>query len=59
MAVTGSAFMTKLGLGTTAVTTNYILDVNGNGKFVNNVDVGGSITVQSNINNQNGTIIQW
>ena len=59
LAVSGNAFISKLGLGTSTITSNYALDVNGNAKIGNNVDVGGSITVESNINNQNGTIIQW
>ena len=59
LAVTGNAFISKLGLGTSTITSNYTLDVTGNAKIGNNVDVSGSVTVQSNINNQNGTIIQW
>ena len=59
MAVGGNAFISKLGLGTSTIHNNYTLDVTGNAYFKNNVDVSGSITVQANINNPNGTIIQW
>jgi hypothetical protein len=39
----GNAFITKLGLGTSAVNENYSLEVNGSTRVVNNIDVGGTI----------------
>jgi hypothetical protein len=39
----GNAFITKLGLGTSAVNANYSLEVNGSARVVNNIDVGGII----------------
>ena len=39
----GNAFITKLGLGTSAVNANYSLEVNGSTRVVNNIDVGGII----------------
>jgi hypothetical protein len=58
MDIAGNAFISNLGLGTTTVNANYTLEVNNNARIVNNLDVSGSITVQTNINNY-GRIIQW
>jgi photosystem II stability/assembly factor-like uncharacterized protein/cytoskeletal protein CcmA (bactofilin family) len=58
MTVSGNATISKLGLGTTAITSNYTLDVNGSAWIRNNIDVSGSLSVQTNINSY-GTIIQW
>jgi hypothetical protein len=58
MDIAGNAFITKLGLGTSSVNTNYTLDVAGNTKVSNNVDVSNSLSVQANIYSY-GTIIQW
>ena len=58
MDISGNAFISKLGLGTSSVNANYTLEVNDNARIVNNLDVSGSLTVQSNINNY-GIIIQW
>jgi hypothetical protein len=58
MDIAGNAFISKLGLGTSAVNANYTLEVNNNARIVNNLDVSGSLSVQTNINNS-GIIIQW
>ena len=58
MDIAGNAFISKLGLGTSSVNANYTLEVNNNARIANNLDVSGSLTVQSNINNY-GIIIQW
>ena len=58
MDITGNAFITKLGLGTSAVNANYTLEVNNNARIVSNLDVSGSLTVQTNINSY-GRIVQW
>jgi len=56
--ITGNAFITRLGLGTSAVNANYTLEVNNNARIVNNLDVSGSLSVQNNIHLY-GTIVQW
>jgi hypothetical protein len=56
--ISGSAFATRLGLGTTGVNMNYQLDVSGNEYVSGNVDVSGNMSVQQNIFNY-GTIYQW
>ena len=58
MDISGNAIISKLGLGTSAVNANYTLEVNNNARIVNNLDVSGSLSVQTNINNS-GIIIQW
>ena len=58
MDIAGNAFISKLGLGTSAVNANYTLEVNNNARIVNNLDVSGSLSVQTNINSY-GIIIQW
>ena len=58
MDIFGNAFISKLGLGTSTVNANYTLEVNNNARIVNNLDVSGSLSVQTNINNS-GIIIQW
>jgi predicted acyltransferase (DUF342 family) len=58
MDISGNAFISKLGLGTSSVNLNYTLDVNGNMRVSNNVDISGSFSVQTNINSF-GNIIQW
>ena len=58
MDILGNAFISKLGLGTSTVNANYTLEVNNNARIVNNLDVSGSLSVQTNINNS-GIIIQW
>ena len=58
MDIAGNAFISKLGLGTSSVNVNYTLEVNNNARIASNLDVSGSLTVQSNINNY-GIIIQW
>ncbi len=58
MDISGNAFISKLGLGTSAVNANYTLEVNNNARIVNNLDVSGSLSVQTNINSH-GIIIQW
>jgi photosystem II stability/assembly factor-like uncharacterized protein len=58
MDITGNAFISKLGLGTSAVNTSYTLEVNNNARIVNNLDVSGSLSVQTNFNHY-GIIIQW
>ena len=58
MDISGNAFISRVGLGTSAVNTNYTLEVNNNARIVNNLDVSNSLTVQSNINLY-GTIVQW
>jgi photosystem II stability/assembly factor-like uncharacterized protein/predicted RNase H-related nuclease YkuK (DUF458 family) len=58
MDIAGNAFITKLGLGTNAVNTNYALDVAGSAKVSANVDMSGSLSVQTNIFSY-GTIYQW
>jgi hypothetical protein len=58
MDILGNAFISRLGLGTSAVNTNYTLEVNNNTRIVNNLDVSNSLTVQNNINLY-GRIVQW
>jgi hypothetical protein len=58
MDITGNAFISKLGLGTNSVNTNYTLEVNNNARVSNNLDVSNSLTVQNNINLY-GKIVQW
>ena len=58
MDISGNAFISKLGLGTSVVNANYTLEVNNNARIVNNLDISGSLSVQSNINLY-GTIVQW
>ena len=58
MDILGNAFISRVGLGTSAVNTNYTLEVNNNARIVNNLDVSNSLTVQNNINLY-GTIVQW
>jgi hypothetical protein len=58
MDISGNAFISRLGLGTSGVNANYTLEVNNNARIASNLDVSGSLTVQSNINNY-GIIIQW
>jgi photosystem II stability/assembly factor-like uncharacterized protein len=58
MDITGNAFISKLGLGTNSVNTNYTLEVNNNARVSNNLDVSNSLTVQNNINLY-GRIVQW
>ena len=58
MDIAGNAFISRLGLGTSSVNANYTLEVNNNARIASNLDVSGSLTVQSNINNY-GRIIQW
>jgi len=52
MDISGNAFISKLGLGTSAVNANYTLEVNNNARIANNLDVSGSLAVQN-------IIIQW
>jgi len=56
--ISGSAFATRLGLGTTGVNMSYQLDVSGSEYVSANVDVSGNMSVQQNIFNY-GTIYQW
>jgi hypothetical protein len=56
--ISGSAFATRLGLGTTGVNMTYKLDVSGSEYVSANVDVSGNMSVQQNIFNY-GTIYQW
>ena len=58
MDIAGNAFISKLGLGTSDVNANYTLEVNNNARIVNNLDVSGSLSVQTNINLY-GRILQW
>jgi hypothetical protein len=58
MDIAGNAFISKLGLGTTVVNSSYVLDVGGSAKVTNNIDMSGSLSVQTNINSY-GTILQW
>jgi len=58
MDISGNAFMSKLGLGTSSVNANYTLEVNNNARIANNLDISGSLAVQTNISNS-GIIIQW
>ena len=58
MDITGNAFISKLGLGTSTVNANYVLDVGGSERVASNLDVSGSLTVQNNINSY-GIIVQW
>jgi hypothetical protein len=58
MDISGNVFISRLGLGTSAVNANYTLEVNDNARIVNNLDVSNSLTVQNNINLY-GTIVQW
>jgi hypothetical protein len=56
--ISGSAFATRLGLGTTGVNMGYQLDISGSEYVSKNVDVSGNMSVQQNIFNY-GTIYQW
>jgi photosystem II stability/assembly factor-like uncharacterized protein len=56
--ISGSAFATRLGLGTTGVNMNYQLDISGSEYVSKNVDVSGNMSIQQNIFNY-GTIYQW
>jgi hypothetical protein len=56
--ISGSAFATRLGLGTTGVNMGYQLDISGSEYVSENVDVSGNMSVQKNIFNY-GTIYQW
>ena len=56
--ISGSAFATRLGLGTTGANMEYQLDISGSGYVSANVDVSGNMSVQQNIFNY-GTIYQW
>lgn len=56
--ISGSAFATRLGLGTTGVNMGYQLDISGSEYVSGNVDVSGNMSVQQNIFNY-GTIYQW
>ena len=56
--ISGSAFATRLGLGTTGVNMGYQLDISGSEYVSGNVDVSGNMSVQKNIFNY-GTIYQW
>jgi len=58
MDILGNAFISRVGLGTSAVNANYTLEVNNNARIVNNLDVSNSLTVQTNINLY-GRIVQW
>ena len=58
MDISGNVFISRLGLGTSAVNANYTLEVNNNARIVNNLDVSNSLTVQNNINLY-GRIVQW
>ena len=58
MDISGNSFISKLGLGTSTVNTNYTLEVGGVARFANNVDASGSLTVENNINSY-GIIVQW
>lgn len=62
--INGNCIATRVGLGTNAVNTNYALDIVGNTRTNANIDVSGSLTVQTNANiygyiNSYGTIVQW
>ena len=62
--ISGNCIATRIGLGTNAVNTNYALDIVGNTRTTANVDISGSLTVQTNANiygfiNSYGTIVQW
>ena len=56
--ISGNAFATRLGLGTTGVNMNYQLDISGSEYVSKNVDVSGNMSVQKDIFNY-GTIYQW
>ena len=56
--ISGNAFATRLGLGTTAANMGYRLDISGSEYVSGNVDVSGNMSVQNNIFNY-GTIYQW
>jgi photosystem II stability/assembly factor-like uncharacterized protein len=56
--ISGNAFATRLGLGTTGANMNYQLDISGSGYVSVNVDVSGNMSVQKDIFNY-GTIYQW
>jgi hypothetical protein len=56
--ISGSAFATRLGLGTTGVNMGYRLDISGSEYVSGNVDVSGNMSIQNNIFNY-GTIYQW
>jgi hypothetical protein len=58
MDIAGNAFISRLGLGTSAVNANYTLEVNNNARIASNLDVSGTLSVQTNFNNY-GIIIQW
>ncbi len=62
--INGNCIATRVGLGTNAVNTNYALDIVGNTRTNANIDISGSLTVQTNANiygfiNSYGTIVQW
>lgn len=56
--ISGNAFATRLGLGTTGANMNYQLDISGSGYVSANVDISGNMSVQKDIFNY-GTIYQW
>jgi hypothetical protein len=56
--ISGNAFATRLGLGTTGANMSYRLDISGSEYVSGNVDVSGNMSVQNNIFNY-GTIYQW
>jgi hypothetical protein len=56
--ISGNAFATRLGLGTTGANMAYQLDISGSGYVSANVDVSGNMSVEQNIFNY-GTIYQW
>jgi photosystem II stability/assembly factor-like uncharacterized protein len=56
--ISGNAFLTRLGLGTTGANMAYKLDVSGSSYVSANVDISGNMSVQQNIFNY-GTIYQW
>ena len=58
MDIAGNAIISRLGLGTSDVNTNYTLEVNNNARIVNNLDVSASLSVQTDINLY-GRILQW
>jgi len=56
--ISGNAFATRLGLGTTVANMGYRLDISGSEYVSGNVDVSGNMSIQNNIFNY-GTIYQW
>ena len=58
MDISGNAFISKLGLGTSGVNTQYTLDVSGSVKILKNIDMSGSLSVQTDIISF-GKIVQW